>query len=213
MLRRILKKMRNDRGSASLISFILLVPLFLGLVITAVDLTFYFTNRNQVQAIARDAARTIAIYGGNGSTTQTTSIQNKYGVTKTTACSAARLSGDLKDAPNKYLFSDTNKTNYTGTECNVLAALANSTGLVSFSLDSKDTGVAKAITCGPIEASSIGSRTYCNIVYAYKGMPGAPLSFVQIRHDNGSTSGLLSVNKVNESSESEVKNPGLMASQ
>lgn len=203
MLKRFLKKTKSDKGSSSLISFILLVPLFLGLVITAVDVSFYFSNRGQVEAIARDAARTVAIFGGNGTSAQSTTIEKSYGTSRATACSVSRP--DLNGAPNKYIFNDAARTNLTAVECNVLAALANSPGLVSFS-----TKTPVVVKCGPNEASSVGTRTYCSINYTYDGMPGAPMSFIQIRNDDGSTGGLLSSNNVTKSSESEVKNPGLV---
>lgn len=205
MLKRFLKnKVKSDSGSSALISFILLVPLFLALVITAVDVSFYFSNRGQVEAIARDAARTVAIYGGNGTSATATTIEKSYGTSRATACSAGRV--DVAAAPNKYIFANAIKTNMTAVECNVLAALANSTGLVSFS--TKEPVVVK---CGPDEAQTIGSRTYCTINYTYDGMPGAPMSFIQMRQDDGSTaSGLLSKNTVTKSSESEVKLPGLV---
>ena len=213
MLKRILKKVKSDRGSSSLVSFILLVPLFLGIVATGVDLAFYFANRGQVEAIARDAARTVAIFGGNGNVAQATTLENSYGSSRASACSSGR--SDLRDAPNKYLFVDTNKASYTTTECNVLAAIANTTGIVSFSLDLTEINegraepVSKAIVCGPDQATTIGSRTYCTINYSYRGMPGSPLSFIQVRGGEGTASGLLSSNTVTKSAESEVANPGL----
>lgn len=205
MLKRFIKqRLKSDRGSSSLISFILLVPLFLGLIITAVDMSFYFSNRGQVEAVARDAARTVAIFGGNGTTAQSTTIEKSYGSNRNTACSSSRA--DIGAAPNKYIFTDANKSAMTAVECNVVAALANSQGLVSFS-----TKTPVEVKCGPNQASSVGTRTYCEIKYTYEGMPGAPLSFIQIRNEDGTTGGLLSKNVVNKSSESEVKNPGLVS--
>lgn len=213
MLKRFLKKKaKSDRGASSLISFILLVPLFLGLVITAVDLSFYFSNRAQVEAVARDAARTVAIFGGSGNSTKATSIEANYGVERADvrrACSSDRA--DITDAPNKYIYLEADKSTYSSVECNTLAALANNTGLVSISVDFKGTSLEgkKVVECGPEEATSVGSRTYCTIRYIYSGMPGAPLSFVQMRQDDGSSAGMFSRNIVTKSSESEVASPGL----
>ena len=204
MLKRFLKKKaKSDRGASSLISFILLVPLFLGLVITAVDLSFYFSNRAQVEAVARDAARTVAIFGGDGDTTQATSIERSYGTSRATACSTSRT--DITDAPNKYIFTNASRNNLSAVECNVLAALANNTGLVSIS----DEPV--VVECGPRQAQTVGTRTYCTIVYTYSGMPGAPMSFVQMRQADGSSAGMLSTNTVTKSSESEVAMPQLVS--
>lgn len=204
MLKRFLKKKaKSDRGASSLISFILLVPLFLGLVITAVDLSFYFSNRAQVEAVARDAARTVAIFGGDGDATQATSIERSYGTSRATACSSGRA--DITDAPNKYIFTNATKTNLSAVECNVLAALANNTGLVSISDEPVQ------VDCGPGQAQTVGSRTYCTIVYTYSGMPGAPMSFVQMRQEDGSSAGMLSTNTVTKSSESEVAMPLLVS--
>lgn len=206
MLKRFLKqKAKSDRGASSLISFILLVPLFLGLVITAVDLSFYFSNRAQVEAVARDAARTVAIFGGDGDATQATSIEKNYGTSRATACSSNNP--EIVDAPNKYIFTNATRTNLSAVECNVLAALANNTGLVSISDEPVQ------VDCGPSEAQTVGTRTYCTIVYKYSGMPGAPMSFVQMRQDDGSSAGMLSVNTVTKSSESEVAAPKLVSRQ
>lgn len=198
MLRIIRKKLKSDRGASSLISFMLIVPLFLGLVMTTVDMSFYFSNRAQVEAIARDAARTVGIYGGDGNATQATRIEKKYGTSRTTACSIARA--DIDKAPNKYIFANADKKNLSAVECNVLASLALNGGLVSVA---SDTPV--IVDCGPEFTPEIGSRTYCTITYKYDGMPGAPLSFIQMRTDEGESTGLLSINKVTKSSESEVK--------
>lgn len=203
MLKRFLKhKVKSDSGASSLISFILLVPLFLGMVITAVDLSFYFSNRAQVEAVARDAARTVAIFGGDGDINYSTSIEKSYGANRALACSSSRA--DITDAPNKYIFTNGIKSNLTAVECNVLAALANNTGLVSISDEPVQ------VECGPRQAQTVGTRTYCTIVYKYSGMPGAPLSFVQMRQDDGSSAGMLSTNTVTKSSESEVATPTMV---
>lgn len=205
MLKRLFKrKAKSDRGGSELISFILLVPLFLGLIVTAVDVSFYFSNRGQVESIARDAARTVAIFGGSGDHQKATSIEKKYGTSRASACSPTRA--DVMNAPNKYIFSDAKKSTMSAVECNVLAALANANGLVSVA---SKTPV--KVNCGPNETKSVGSRTYCTIEYTYSSMPGAPMSFIQMRQDDGSASGMLSKNVVTKSSESEVKLPGLVS--
>lgn len=191
------KKIRSDRGGSALISFVMLVPLFLGLVVTAFDTSFYFSNRGQVDAVAKDAARTIAIFGGKGTPTMTTSIEKSYGTTKAAACNAARANS----APLKDLWVSVNKTNYTPIECNALFALVSNGGLVSVSMDKTGEGV----KCGPERAANVGARTFCTITYTYDGMPGAPMSFIQMRQTDGSSGGLLSKNVVTKSSESEVK--------
>lgn len=200
MLRRIFrKKIRSDRGGSALISFIMLTPLFLGLVITAFDTSFYFSNRGQVDAIAKDAARTIAIFGGNGNATRATTIEKSYGSDKSTACSQSRAATNNVPLPD--LWTSVNKGDYTPIECNALFALVSNGGLVSVSMDKGGEGV----ECGPERAENVGSRTFCTITYTYDGMPGAPLSFVQMRQDDGTSGGLLSKNVVTKSSESEVK--------
>jgi len=212
ILKKMLAKSREDRGSSALISFILLVPLFLGLVITAVDVSFYFSNRGQMEAIASDAARTVGIYGGAGTSDMATTIEKKYG-NPTGACTSGRK--DLNDGTSeentarKNMFKEilgSNPANHTSVECNVAAAIANQQGLVSVSFDrsiNPDLGV----KCGPAVAATIGTRTYCDINYAYTGMPGSPMSFIQFRMEDGQSSGLLGVNKITKSSESEVANP------
>lgn len=204
MLRKFIKKLKSDRGGSELMSFILLVPLFLGLIVTAVDVSFYFANRSQVQDIARDAARTVAIYGGTGDATKATTIEKSYGLSRASACNASRA--DIAKAPNKYIFTQAKRSEMSAVECNVLAGLANSMGLVNFA-----TKEPVKVKCGPNEAKTVGSRTYCTVEYQYGSMPGAPLSFIQIRQADGSSSGLLSNNVITKSSESEVKLPGLVS--
>lgn len=204
MLKRILKRMKSDRGASSLISFMLVVPLLLGAVFMVIDFTFYNTNRDQVNAIARDAARTVAIYGGNGNATKATSIEKSYGMSRTNACSAGR--SDITTSPQKYIFINADRSQMTGVECNILAAMANNTGLTSIS-----SKVPVKVKCGPDSAPNIGSRTYCTVEYTYDSMPGNALSFIKIRNDDGTVGNPFSVNKITKSSESEVKNPTLVA--
>jgi len=204
MLKRILKRMKSDRGASSLISFMLVVPLLLGAVFMTIDFTFYNANRNQVDAIARDAARTVAIYGGNGNATKATSIEKSYGMSRANACSSGR--SDITDAPQKYIFVNANKANMTGVECNVLAAMATSSGLTSIS-----DKVPVTVKCGPDSAPNIGSRTFCTVKYTYDSMPGNALSFLKIRNADGTVTNPLSENTITKSSESEVKNPTLVA--
>lgn len=202
-LKTLRKKLKSDRGGSSLISFILLTPLFLGLVITAFDTSFYFANRGQVEAVTRDAARTIAIFGGNGDLAQATTIEKTYGQNRAAACSVARANA----APQKELWTSVNKSSYTPTECNVLYALVTNGGLVSVSMDST---AGDGVKCGPRTAANVGTRTYCTVKYTYDGLPGAPMGFIQIRQADGSTGGLLSHNVVTKSSESEVMLPTMV---
>ena len=64
-MKRFFKSFKSDRGD-SLVSFIIVVPVLLMILITSVDYGIFMLNRGQIQAVARDAARTVAIYGGNG---------------------------------------------------------------------------------------------------------------------------------------------------
>ena len=64
-MRKFLKGLKSDRGE-SLVSVLIVMPLLVVMLVTMVDFSVYILNQGQVRAAARDAARTVAIYGGNG---------------------------------------------------------------------------------------------------------------------------------------------------
>ena len=78
-MRKFLKGLNSDRGE-SLVSVLIVMPLLVVMLVTMVDFSVYILNQGQVRAAARDAARTVAIYGGNGTSSgQITPIAKAYG--------------------------------------------------------------------------------------------------------------------------------------
>ena len=78
-MRKFLKGLNSDRGE-SLVSVLIVMPLLIVMLVTMVDFSVYILNQGQVRAAARDAARTVAIYGGNGTSSgQITPIAKAYG--------------------------------------------------------------------------------------------------------------------------------------
>lgn len=68
MLRRLAitpAKRQNERGSAELVSFIFVIPLLAWLIFSLIDISLYMNARSEISNVARDAARQVAIYGGN----------------------------------------------------------------------------------------------------------------------------------------------------
>ena len=114
-MKRFFKSFKSDRGD-SLVSFIIVVPVLLMILITSVD--YGMLNRGQIQAVARDAARTVAIYGGNGDASKATPIENAYGVPRGLVCSS--VSGWGVDASTS-----------SAVECNTAKALQQQRGLVN----------------------------------------------------------------------------------
>lgn len=153
MVKNLKARLRSEEGN-SLISAIFIVPVMLFLLLTTVDYSIYLANRGQIQGIARDGARTVAIMGGDGTATKGTGIEVKYGVgDRSVACSGFNNAGIT--------------SNSSPIECNVAKALENQTGLVNVKINS--------VTCNPSKTNSIGARTYCEVKWQYNGIPGSGL--------------------------------------
>ena len=88
----------KDRGDSELVSLVLLIPLIVGILFTMIDMSVYFSNRAQIQSAARDAARTVAIMGGNGTSLSGTPIEVKYGSRRQKACEGLATNERTKKA-------------------------------------------------------------------------------------------------------------------
>lgn len=185
MLRKLFKDNKDDRGNA-LVSSLFIFPLLIVMLITTVDFSMYLNNRAQIQGVARDGARTVAIMGGNGNATQGTPIEKQYGQSRASACNA--VSG-----------SKAFNSSSTAIECNMIASLDNHKGLVNVDV----TGV----KCSPTQANFIGQRVACEVRWVYGGMPASMLSMLQ--GSSGNSEGLRGVSVTAGSSESEVNLNGV----
>ncbi len=66
MLSFLRKRMRDENGSEA-IQALFTIPIFISLFFIIVDTSLYFSSRSTVEDFARDAARQVAIQGGNNS--------------------------------------------------------------------------------------------------------------------------------------------------
>lgn len=167
-------KIRGDRAGSELVSMLFIVMFFVPLMVSAMDLSFWFMNRSQIASAARDGARTIAIVGGTGTIDKATQLESSYGLPKST-CSGV--------SPTKAR---------TPIECNVFNSIQKSRGLVSVSVDK--------VFCTPERTASVGHRVTCTVTYTYKSVPGSGLSI--FRTSEGKTP--LAKNVITGTSSSEV---------
>jgi Flp pilus assembly protein TadG len=164
----IFKRMRSDKGSSELISLIILLPIVLAILFTMIDASIYFSNRAQVQAAARDGARTAAIMGGDGTATTATPIELKYGVPRSTACVGLSTSPMTKTAYKPATTS--------AIECQVLQAFTRNSSLISVEITS--------VICTPSVTAAVGSKTTCTVDWDYNSIPGSSLGFIKIGQSN-----------------------------
>lgn len=192
-----LRKIKSNKASSALISFILIVPLFLGIVVTIFDTTMYFSNRSAVLASAQEGARYAAIIGGPGDSRRQTSIEREYGSENNCGDVVPESSSD----GNNYF----DATTRTPTECVVLKSLYNS----SLTLTAIEDISCYAVTPGGSTTNfttSIGDTVFCEVSYTYYGLPGAPLHWIQ----NGEGNGLMESVKVSATANAEVGGAALV---
>ena len=163
-----MKRLRSDRGDSELVSLLIVLPLVLGILFTIIDTSIYFSNRAVVQTAVRDSARTVAIMGGNGTNSQATPIEKKYGTTIATAC--AGLSTDPR-VKNAYRVGVS-----TVIECQALQSYKADTSLINVTINS--------LTCTPVVARGVGAKTSCTVTWKYGSIPGSALGFIQVSENN-----------------------------
>lgn len=168
MLNKLKTKLKSDKASSEIVSALIILPIVFAILITMIDSAIYFSNRAQIQSTVRDAARSVAIMGGNGTDTTETPIEKKYGQNRNTLCDSIKGNESVSEALNS--------GKLTAIECNTLSTIANSSGLVNIKITS--------IKCDPEITDSISERTSCGVEWKYNGLPASGLSFIQ----NGKTS-------------------------
>lgn len=166
MFKKFLKKIRRDKAD-SVVSLVMLLPLFISLAITIFDASIYFADRSVVQNIAQTGARTVAIMGGDGDATKATPLENAYGQDRDTVCNS--VASDGRSAKAK---TDNSST----TECNVMYGLQESSSLISVDINS--------VKCTPTKTDAIGTRTSCEVKWKYKGIPGSALSLLKLGNES-----------------------------
>lgn len=71
------KRVKEDRGAAEAVAFIMLLPVIMFVLFSFADMGVNFNIRNQMQTAAEGGARAVAIYGGTD-----TEVKKRYGTTK-----------------------------------------------------------------------------------------------------------------------------------
>lgn len=155
MVKDFFKQFRSDRGD-SLVSAVIVLPLIIFLIFTAIDFSLYMGNRGMIQGIARDGARTAAIMGGAGNANYVTTIEKAYGTSRSQACSGLDAASGYKDN--------------SAIECDLLRNLKDSKGLVNVQVNS--------VTCSPEYTAYIGQRVSCEVDWEYKGVGVSGLTFI-----------------------------------
>lgn len=172
----LMRLFKREDGSSSLVSTIFLIPLLLITLISIVDMGIFFNNRAQIQNVARDAARTVAIYGGNGSATQATPIEETYGITRAATCNNSDLNGVEGFQASKY----------SNTECAMMLATIRTSGLVNTTLAPSSKIGNKIAQCNPAAATAgIGQEVTCRISWHYSPLPLSVMNFL-MTDDNAS---------------------------
>lgn len=187
-MNRIRARMKSDKASGELVSLIIMLPLVMMILFTIIDTSILFSNRAIVQASVRDAARTVAIMGGNGTPTHGTPIENTYGETLSSACAGLSDSSITADAYNG---------NQTVIECHALQAYASDPGLINVRITD--------VYCTPDVSLALGIKTTCTVEWEYNSIPGGMMKFIRFGNEQKSVG----------SSESEVDfsggNPAITA--
>ena len=179
---KLMKRMRSDRADSSLVTFVIVMPLFFMFIVTMIDTSIYFANRAIIQQVARDGARQVAIFGGDGDATQRSPLEASYGVTGTCAT--------VENA-------STRSANQTEVECQVLARYDQGAGLTSV--------LVTRVDCGPSRTDAIGQMTYCDVDWTYNGIPGSTMNF--IKTSDGASP--FNLNKTRVTGQSEVNMSGI----
>lgn len=157
-------KFKRDRGDSTLVSTIVVIPLIVAFLITSIDSTIYLLNRQVILTSARDATRTVAIFGGDGTNTVETGLEKQYG-SPTNPCA-----GNLRNSPVIQTPYDP-YTHSSAIECQLMSNLASSNSLTNVQI--------KDVTCGPKLSTFIGQQAYCEITWSYPGLPGSGLTLMR----------------------------------
>lgn len=78
-------RQRKEKGDSSVVSFLILIPIVLVLLMNSLDATIFFLNKTSINSVARDGARTVAIFGGAGDEHTQTQLEKAYGGSESVA--------------------------------------------------------------------------------------------------------------------------------
>ncbi len=165
MLQKFLRNQRakRDRGDSTLVSTVIIIPLIVAILITIIDTAIYFNNRAAIASNVSSAARTVAIFGGDGTATAGTPLEIAYG-SPTDPCSGAWTSNPMIEVTNIAM-------NKSDIECQLMDNITSTAGIVNVKiLDAQ---------CGPNRSTFIGQQAFCEIAWRYDGVPASALTFMR----------------------------------
>lgn len=137
---------RNERGSAELVTTLMLMPLLILVILALIEISVYMQTRTSVQNALADATRQVAAYGGDN-----TRLNPNAGQPISTQLSNALY----RNGRCTYSNCETGKKPVV--RCGVVASTA-ANGIPSFS--------------GVGYATSPGQEVACYVTYPYKGVTG-----------------------------------------
>lgn len=167
-------KNRRERGD-SLVSAVIVLPLIIAILFTIVDFSVFSVNRSIVQQASRDAARTVAIYGGAGTRGTATTIENAYGNNRACATTEANASR----AGSGFAFAKAYSSSSTPIECALMNTLEENVSLVNVEFEK--------VKCTPAFTTSVGQEVSCTVDWSYNGIPASGLTLLgMVKNSDGS---------------------------
>ena len=154
MKNNIMKRFSSDEANSATVEFILLLLVLFTILITILDFGMYFNNRAVIANSAQNGARLAAIFGGSTET----SISKQYGSKNWDGNRTTNMTQRCIGVANNPI------------ACIVLEDLLDNKGMVNTQI--------KRVDCGPGKTTGIGTRTWCEVSWEYKGLPGSSLSLL-----------------------------------
>lgn len=170
---------KSDRGDGNLISAILLLPMFFFLILTGVDMGFYFHNSNAVAESVRDGTRTAATYGHPGTSGKPSVIEKRHGAEWGEDQLQSYNDGRNTDPDNNssILWASSGGDIQNSVEMQVAQQLENDS-LYSIEL--------RNINCDRDQQSGTENvRVGCDVQWRYSGIPGSVWTLITDRENNG----------------------------
>lgn len=166
-----MKSKKHKDSADSLVSAVLVLPLILAVLFTMLDFSIYSGNRGMITNAARDSARTVAIFGGNGNNSLTTPIAKAYG--SNDSCKEVE-NIVAKGGRDSLLAKAYHKGTSTPTECTLMKVL-NGSGLVNVEIAS--------VKCLPTFTDKVGNPVSCSVRWSFNGLPGSGLALARVGKD------------------------------
>lgn len=159
---RLRRQRQSDRGDSSMVSFVLIIPLFFSIIMTIVDSSVFFSNTAIMSNLTRDAARQAAIVGGPGNGYYYSKLEATYGFDD---CMVIPGSG--------FMFVG------NAVECELLNRIHGGAGLVNVTPMYVQCNVqmVDALANDYNLTSKMGQSVWCTTGWTYDGIPGSAMGF------------------------------------